>query len=53
MLSDIMIGQFFPGKSILHRLDAMAKILMLFALIISIFYVTVNMIIFCLLYLIL
>jgi len=37
MLSDIMIGQFFPGESVLHRLDARAKILMLFVLILSIF----------------
>ncbi|MBO4780703.1 MAG: energy-coupling factor transporter transmembrane protein EcfT, partial [Selenomonadaceae bacterium] len=37
MLQDIMLGQFFPGKSILHRLDPRTKIILLFALIIAIF----------------
>ena len=37
MLQDITLGQFFPGKSILHRLDPRTKIILLFALIILIF----------------
>lgn len=41
MLSDITIGQFFPGNSIIHRLDARVKIILLTAIIILIF-VTYN-----------
>lgn len=37
MLQDITLGQFFPGNSILHRLDPRMKIILLFALIILIF----------------
>lgn len=37
MLQDITLGQFFPGKSILHRLDPRTKIILLFMLIILIF----------------
>lgn len=37
MLQDITLGQFFPGNSILHRLDPRTKIILLFALIIAIF----------------
>ncbi|MBR3051091.1 MAG: energy-coupling factor transporter transmembrane protein EcfT, partial [Selenomonadaceae bacterium] len=37
MLQDITLGQFFPGQSILHRLDPRTKIISLFALIILIF----------------
>ena len=37
MLQDIMLGQFFPGQSILHRLDPRTKIILLFALMILIF----------------
>lgn len=37
MLQNIMLGQFFPGNSILHRLDPRTKIILLFALIIAIF----------------
>ena len=37
MLQDITLGQFFPGNSILHRLDPRTKIISLFALIVSIF----------------
>ena len=39
MLSDITIGQFFPGKSIVHRLDPRAKILLVIAFIILLFVV--------------
>ncbi len=28
MLKDITIGQFFPGKSIVHRLDSRIKIIL-------------------------
>ncbi|MDD5924274.1 MAG: energy-coupling factor transporter transmembrane component T [Clostridia bacterium] len=37
MLSDITIGQFFPGKSIIHRLDPRVKLSLLLAFIIFIF----------------
>ena len=37
MLQDITLGQFFPGQSILHRLDPRTKIISLFALMILIF----------------
>lgn len=38
MLQDITIGQFFPGDSILHRLDPRVKIGLLFFLFIVIFF---------------
>lgn len=37
MLTDITIGQFFPGNSLLHRLDPRVKIILLFFLIAAIF----------------
>ena len=37
MLQEIMLGQFFPGNSILHKLDPRTKIILLFALMILIF----------------
>ena len=37
MVKDITIGQFFPGNSFLHKLDARAKIIACFILIIFIF----------------
>lgn len=37
MLQDITLGQFFPGNSILHRLDPRTKIICLFVLIVLIF----------------
>lgn len=37
MVKDITIGQFFPGNSAIHKLDARAKILACFVLIIFIF----------------
>ncbi|MBQ7454488.1 MAG: energy-coupling factor transporter transmembrane protein EcfT [Selenomonadaceae bacterium] len=37
MLQDITLGQFFPGRSILHRLDPRTKIILLFALMVMIF----------------
>lgn len=39
MLTDITIGQYFPGNSLLHRLDPRTKILTLLALIMLIFVV--------------
>ena len=29
MLKDVTLGQFFPGKSLIHRLDPRTKILVL------------------------
>ncbi|MCM1115596.1 MAG: energy-coupling factor transporter transmembrane protein EcfT [Clostridium sp.] len=37
MISDITIGQYFPGKSLLHKLDPRMKIILIFVLIVSIF----------------
>lgn len=37
MLQDITLGQFFPGKSILHRMDPRMKLGLLFVLMILIF----------------
>ena len=37
MLSDITIGQYYPGRSLLHRLDPRAKILLLLLLMAEIF----------------
>ncbi len=37
MLSDITLGQFFPGNSFIHRLDPRSKILMVIAYIAAIF----------------
>lgn len=37
MLSDITIGQFFPGNSLLHRLDPRMKLALTFAYIVVIF----------------
>lgn len=40
MLSDITIGQFFPGDSLLHRLDPRTKIILLFFFLVAIFAVS-------------
>ena len=37
MISDITLGQFFPGRSVLHRLDPRTKILMSVFFIVAIF----------------
>lgn len=37
MLSDITIGQYYPGDSFLHRLDARAKLLLLLGLMVELF----------------
>lgn len=36
-MQDIMLGQFFPGNSIIHRLDPRVKICLLFAMMVLIF----------------
>jgi len=38
MLSDITIGQYYPGDSFLHRLDARVKLLLLLALMVELFF---------------
>lgn len=40
MLNNIMIGQYFPGDSFLHRMDARVKILLLLILLIEVFVFT-------------
>ena len=37
MLTDITLGQYFPGNSLLHRLDPRTKIILLFIFIVGIF----------------
>lgn len=37
MISDITIGQYFPGESVVHKLDARMKITLTIALVIAIF----------------
>jgi len=37
MLKDITLGQFFPGKTIIHRLDPRTKLLMLIVYIVTLF----------------
>ncbi len=41
MLKDITLGQFFPGKSVIHKMDPRAKLLMLVIYIVALF-VAVN-----------
>ena len=38
MLSNITIGQYFPGDSLLHRMDPRAKIIATMIFIIAIFF---------------
>ena len=37
MIKDITIGQYFPGDSFIHKLDARAKLLIVFAALVEIF----------------
>ncbi len=37
MLKDVTLGQFFPGKSVIHRLDPRTKLLILVAYIVALF----------------
>ena len=37
MLKDVTIGQFFPGKSPIHRLDPRVKLVLVLALIVALF----------------
>ena len=38
MIKDITLGQFFPGRSIVHRLDPRTKVLLTMALIVIVFF---------------
>ena len=38
MLKDITLGQFFPGNSLLHKLDARFKILLMLAFVVLVFF---------------
>ncbi len=40
MLKDVTLGQFFPGNSVLHRLDARLKILLMFLFVVLVFFAT-------------
>ena len=37
MISDITLGQFFPGNSIIHRLDPRTKIILTVIFIVAVF----------------
>ena len=37
MLKDVTLGQFFPGKSFIHRLDPRTKLVMLVVYIVALF----------------
>ena len=37
MLKDVTLGQYFPGKSIIHRLDPRIKIISVILLVVAIF----------------
>ena len=37
MISDITLGQFFPGRSVIHRLDPRTKIILATLFIVSVF----------------
>ena len=37
MLKDITLGQYFPGKSVIHRLDPRTKLIMLVVYIVALF----------------
>ena len=37
MLKDITLGQYFPGNSIIHRLDPRTKLIMLVVYIVALF----------------
>lgn len=37
MLTDITIGQYFPGNSLLHKMDPRAKLILTFAYIVAVF----------------
>src|SRR5699024_1174118 len=39
MIKDITIGQYFPGDTIVHRLDPRVKIIIIFMFIISLFFI--------------
>ncbi len=39
MLKDITIGQYFPGETIIHKLDPRVKIILTFVFIISLFFI--------------
>ena len=39
MIKDITIGQYFPGETIIHKLDPRVKIIISFAFIISLFFI--------------
>ena len=37
MLKDITLGQYFPGKSVIHRLDPRTKLILLVVYIVALF----------------
>ena len=40
MLKDITLGQYFPGNSVIHRLDPRTKLVMLVVFIVALFSAT-------------
>ena len=41
MLKDITLGQFFPGNSVLHRMDPRMKIILLIVYLVGVFFAKV------------
>ena len=37
MIKDVTLGQYFPGKSIIHKLDPIVKVLLTLVMIVFIF----------------
>ena len=56
MLKDITLGQYFPGNSVIHRLDPRAKLIMLVVYIVALFmasgWIAYGLLLACLLYVI-
>ena len=52
MLKDITLGQFFPGNSVVHRLDPRTKLILVVAYIVALFtanwFVSYALVFFCL-----
>src|SRR5690554_6870523 len=40
MLKDITVGQYFPGDTVVHKLDPRIKIIIIFMFIVSLFFIT-------------
>ena len=50
MISDITLGQFFPGFSVIHKLDPRTKIVLAILFIVSISNIRCVLLLYCILY---